>query len=58
MLAGEVDDALRLLREAAASGYPAFEAKTDPEWKALRDKPEFAAAVGGAGARREKRGGS
>jgi tetratricopeptide (TPR) repeat protein len=57
VLAGEAADALRLLREAVGNGYPVFEAKTDPEWKTLRDKPEFAAAVGGA-AKPEKRGGS
>ncbi len=40
-LAGRKPDALRVLREAFSSGYPAKEARSDPELKDLQALPEF-----------------
>ncbi len=40
-LAGRNADALRVLREAFQNGYPAKEARSDPELKKLQSLPEF-----------------
>jgi len=40
-LAGEQAEALRSLREALNKGYPADEAKHDPDLTSLRQSPEF-----------------
>ncbi len=40
-LTGDIDGALRSLREAVEAGYPAEEAVRDRELAALRERPEF-----------------
>jgi Flp pilus assembly protein TadD len=44
-LAGHRDEALKVLRQAFQKGYPAEDAKNDPELNSLQSRPEFAKLV-------------
>jgi tetratricopeptide (TPR) repeat protein/TolB-like protein len=52
-LAGRSSEALRSLREAFQKGYPAEEAKNDPELGNLSSKPEFASLLSEYSAKRK-----
>ena len=45
LLAGKQSDALRSLREAFSKGFSVKQAQQDPEFKKLKDTPEFQAMV-------------
>jgi len=40
-VAGDIPKALETLKQAGQNGYTIFEARTDPEWAAVRSRPEF-----------------
>jgi Flp pilus assembly protein TadD len=48
-LGGRAEDAVRFLRQAFAKGYPAEEAKNDPELSGLASRPDFQELTKGPG---------
>jgi tetratricopeptide (TPR) repeat protein len=49
VLAGQPEDALQSLKQALTSGYSVIEARTDPELRSLRARPEFDRILKSAG---------